>query len=118
MTLTQIFLSIFLLFALSRVYLRFRGGALSVISFLFWSGIFTLAVVIILIPDLTSKIAEIVGIKRGADAVIYASIALLFYLVFRIHVFLEDIKHDITTIVREIAFKKTKEENVKKTPQD
>lgn len=105
MTLTQIILTIFLIFALSRVILRFRGGSLPKIGFFFWSGIFSLAIISVLLPDLSSRFAAYIGIGRGVDAIVYASIALLFYLVFRIHIFLEDIRHEITELVRRLALK-------------
>src|SRR3989344_20471 len=115
LSLIQIVLVIFLFFALSRVVLRFRGGVVSLTGLLFWSGLFILAIVAVLIPDITSKIAKAAGIGRGADPVIYASIVLLFYLIFRLHIFLEDIKSDITEIVRKLALKDIKSKNAKKT---
>ena len=47
-TLTQIFLATFLLFALSRVFLRLKSSELSLFGFIFWSGIFGLAMVVVL----------------------------------------------------------------------
>ncbi|MBI2617141.1 DUF2304 family protein [Candidatus Gottesmanbacteria bacterium] len=102
-TLTQFVLSIFLFFALSRTFLRLRSGELSLIGFFFWSAIFSLAIIIVLFPELTSFVASPLGIGRGADVVVYVSIALLFYLVFRLYIFLEDIRHEITKLVQQIA---------------
>jgi len=115
LSLIQIVLVIFLFFALSRVVLRFKGGVVSLTGLMFWSSLFALAIVAVLIPDITSRIARAAGIGRGADAVIYASIVLLFYLIFRLHIFLEDIKSDITEIVRKLALKDIKSKNAKKT---
>ena len=112
-SLTQIFLTVFLLFAFSRVIVRFGGGVLSTVSFLFWSGLFGLATLIVLFPGVTSRIAQFIGIGRGADVVIYVSITLLFYLVFRIYIYLEDIRRDITDIVSKIALEKSKKKNAK-----
>lgn len=113
-TLTQVVLLVFLFFAISRVFLRFKGGILSTVGFFFWSGLFGIAIIAVLAPGLTSKIAQAVGIGRGVDAVVYSSIVLLFYLIFRLHVFIEDIKHDITTLVKKLALKELEEQNVKK----
>lgn len=104
--LTQIFLSLFLLFALSRAFLRFKSGELSLVGFFFWSCLFSLAVVIVLFPELTSLVATRFGIGRGVDAVLYISIVLLFYLVFRLYIFLEDIRHEITELVQKLALEK------------
>lgn len=113
-SITQVFLSLFLFFALSRVYLRFKGGILPLVGFFFWSTIFGLAILAILFPGITGRVAQIIGIGRGVDAIIYVSITLLFYLIFRLYIYLEDIKHDITEIVQKLALKGTKEKNVKK----
>lgn len=117
-SLTQIFLILFLLFALSRVFLRFRGGSVSITGFIFWVTVFILAITAVVFPNLTSKIAKATGIGRGVDTVVYASIVLLFYLVFRIHIFLEDLKNDITAIVKKLALKEIKGKNAKKISKD
>ena len=101
----QILLSIFLLFAVSRVWLGFKNRTISLPGFLFWLIVWILAVIGILEPSFTTYIANLVGIGRGADVVVYTSIVLLFYLIFRTQVMLEDIRHEITKLVREIALR-------------
>ncbi len=107
-TFTQILLTIFLIFALSRVVLRFKGGNVSLPGLLFWGLLFGSAIVFVLIPGVTSEIAKQLGIGRGADAVVYTSIVVLFYLVFRLYVYIQDIRQDITDIVKTIALKDAK----------
>jgi len=118
MTLTQIILTLFLLFALSRVMLRYKSGEVSFRSLLFWTGIFGLAIISVLFPDITSEVANKAGITRGVDAVVYTSIALLFYLVFRLYVYLEDIRHDITSIIGKISMKEETSHGRKKTSKN
>jgi len=118
LSITQIILTLFLLFALSRVYLRFRGGTLLFFGFLFWSSLFGIAICLVLFPEITGNIARSVGIGRGADAVVYTSIVLIFYLVFRLYVYLQDIRHEITTLIRKLAMKDLSERNAKKTTKD
>ena len=101
----QILLLIFLLFALSRVILRYRDGIIPSGVFLFWVAIWALASFSIIQPNFTSFIAQRMGIGRGADAVIYASLIIIFYLIFRLTVSLESLRHDITRLIREIALK-------------
>lgn len=117
-TLTQIVLLLFLIFALSRVLLRFKGGAIQITGFIFWSGLFGFAIIAVLFPRLTSEFARAAGIGRGVDAVIYSSLVLLFYLIFRLHIFLEDIKEEITTIVRKLAMQELEKNNAKKSSKD
>lgn len=71
--------------------------------FVFWILIWILAIVAVIKPDLTQKIANELGIGRGVDAAIYISIVLLFYLNFRSNVSVENLRHEITKLTREIA---------------
>lgn len=108
--LIQMILSFFLLFALSRVLVQLKQGKLTSGSFLFWSGLFIFALAGVLSPEFTTEAARFLGIGRGSDVVIYLSIALLFYLIFRLSITVEEIRRDITTLVRKIAI-----ENVQKS---
>ena len=99
----QTLLSFFILFALSRVLIQVRQAKISIGAFLFWTSLFIFALVGILDPRLTSFVARWLGIGRGSDVVIYISIALLFYLIFRLSITLEETKREITELVRKIA---------------
>ena len=107
LTSIQIVLLIFILFALSRVILRLREKVLSTQTAFFWILIWIAALIAILLPKTTTKLAEFFGVGRGVDVIVYISLALLFYLVFRIYVMIEDLRHEITEIVRHIALQKT-----------
>lgn len=102
---SRLLLTLFLLFAVSRVVLRRREGTIGLGSFLFWSGLWLLASIGIIRPDFTTYIAKSLGIGRGADVVIYSSMVVLFYLLFRTHIMLENLRHEITQIVREMALR-------------
>lgn len=104
----QIILTLFLIFAASRVYLRFKEGTISLGTFLFWFAFWLLAIFTIFYPDFTTYWAQILGIGRGADAIFYISILLLFYLIFRTNVMLENLREEISKLVREIALKEKK----------
>lgn len=102
----QGFLITFLLFAISRAILQLKTGNLTKKGFFFWLCLFIIAIIGVAQPQWTAKIAKFLGIGRGADVVVYLSIVLLFYLVFRLYVFLEDIRHEISELVRQISLKK------------
>lgn len=104
----QLIFSVFLLFAASRVFLRLKDGSLTLKSFIFWFSLFIVALIGVFEPELTTLIAQKLGIMRGSDAVIYASIILLFYLIFRTNVMLENLRHDLTKLVRLIALNQKK----------
>ena len=109
----QILLVIFVLFAVSRVYLRFREQALSSRMFFFWSFIWIIALLIIISPPITTKLASFFGIGRGVDVIIYISLTLLFYLVFRLYVMIEDLRHQITYVVRHLALHNSSKKRAK-----
>ncbi len=113
LTSIQILLLLFILFALSRVILRLREKIISTKAAIFWSILWIGAFAGILSPQTTTRIAEYFGVGRGVDVIVYISLALLFYLVFRIFVVVEDIRHEITGIVRTIALQKTPKKKIK-----
>lgn len=102
----QIVLGIFLFFALTRAIGRWRDGSISLAEFVLWSSIWVGIGLIVFLPKTSSLLAKVLGVGRGADAVIYLAITVLFYALFRIVVKLEFIEHEITHIVRNIAIEK------------
>lgn len=113
----QIIFFLLLLFPISRVWLRFKDNSVKLGEFLFWTGIWLAGVLSIFFPEFLTYFAKVVGIGRGSDLVIYTSLALLFYLIFRTNVKMENIQNDISKIVREVALQKNnfdrKQEEVK-----
>ena len=101
----QILLLVFLLFAFSRVFLRYREGSIALGMFIFWVGIWILATISIISPEFTTFLARKAGIGRGADAVIYAALIVAFYLIFRLTVAIENLRHEITKVIRELALR-------------
>lgn len=104
----QIFLTLFILFAASRAVMQFKGGSIRFGALLFWLLIWALALLAIYYPEETTKIARVLGIGRGVDIIVYASIAILFYLVFRLNVYLENIRTQISELIREVSLKEVK----------
>lgn len=109
----QITLIVFLLFAVSRVLLQLRQRNLTLGSFLFWGSIFIAAIVGVVNPSVTTQVAQVLGIGRGADVVIYFSIVMLFYLIFRLTVTIEEMRYEITHIIRTIALNNVKKKKKK-----
>ncbi len=72
---------------------------------IFWIGFWFVVGIIILLPDTTSYLAEIVGIGRGADLIVYLSIVLIFYIIFQMTIKIEKIERNITKVVRTVAMR-------------
>ena len=99
----QILILAFIAFALVRTVRQFRAGRLTLAWLLFWVAFWLMAGVAVMLPQTTSTVANLVGVGRGADLVIYVSLLALFYLVFRVFVKIEEVEREITRLVRAIA---------------
>jgi small membrane protein len=107
-TIIQIIIIIFALFAWSRAMLRLRDGNISIGEFIFWSLIWSFVIIIAIFPDIITGISKLVGIGRGVDLAVYAGVILLFYLMFRLYVKLDVQSRETTKLVREIAIRNVK----------
>lgn len=70
-----------------------------------WSVLWVLAAVVVLLPQTTSIIANLIGVGRGVDVVLYVSITLLFVLVFRLFLTLDRLDQTLTELVRRDALR-------------
>ena len=104
--LLQILVVAFALFAISRVILRFRDRKVSATSLILWSILWIGAIIVVLLPGTSFFFASILGIQRGADFVVYVSIIVLFYLMFRLYVKIDNVEKNVTKLVREIAIRR------------
>jgi len=102
----QVIFVLFALFAMGQVLGRKKQELLSVNGALFWLLVWCAAIVVVVWPDLTQKIADRFGIGRGADFVLYIALASMFFAVFRLHIKIESMQRDITKVVRKEALKK------------
>jgi hypothetical protein len=93
----------FIIFAASRSILRYRDGDMSAKEMWFWLLFWAGASWVLVQPGQTDHFAEYLGIKRGADVIVYASIIVVYYLVFRLYIKLNVLSHEITKLVRAIA---------------
>ena len=100
MTLIQILAILFVVFAVWRVILKFKNRDIQLTEFVMWL-IFWLAVgVAFVIPESLTRLANLLGIGRGTDLVLYVAVVVVFYLMFRIFVRLEKMERNITKVVR------------------
>jgi hypothetical protein len=114
-TLIQIFLVAFAVFALSRVILRFRKGGLPLVHLLTWFAFWATAIVAVLRPATTSAVAAWVRVGRGTDLVMYVSVVVLFYALFRAFGRIEELERQITRVVRAAALKEM-DDRIARTP--
>jgi len=64
------------------------------------------AVLFILWPDLTTKLAQKLGVDRGSDLVFYISILIFWFVVLKLYARIRQLEKSFTQIIREDALKK------------
>lgn len=104
----QLILVAALLGFLVMTWKRAQQGALSRAAAAAWSLLWIAAGVVVLRPEVANFISNLVGVGRGADAVVYVSIVALFYLAFRVFLRLEKMNRELTALVRKIALMEEK----------
>ena len=101
----QIFLLLLVGTAMGTVILRYRQSKISSLAFVLWFAVWTTGAVTILFPNITLTPARWLGLGRGTDLILYVSIIFILFLIFRIHVRLEQINREITKVVRTLALR-------------
>ena len=105
--LIKIILILFVLFAVIKVALRYKDKNISLQEFILWTIFWFITAFLVVFPDVTSYAANLVGVGRGVDLVIYIAIFILFYLMFRALVKLDKVEKDVTKVVRKAALEKS-----------
>jgi len=74
-------------------------------TFTAWVLFWICVIAVVWQPNLTDYLAHFLQVTRGADAVFYLSLVVIFYLFFKLFTKVERIDQDITRLVREIALR-------------
>lgn len=80
-----------------------RAGGVDWRRMRLWVALWTIGLVAVWDPGLATWFARVVGVGRGVDAVVYSSVAVLSYLVFRLYVVVEKQDQVVTRLVSELA---------------
>lgn len=102
----QIIALVIMVFGVLRTLMSYRERRISAQWLVFWLLIWVGVGIVAFLPGLAAIVSESLGIGRAIDLVVYASILLLFYLIFRIYLHLESLEHNVTKLVREIAIRR------------
>src|SRR3989338_934942 len=105
----QILFACFFILAIAGVFRRYRAAELGKRGAWFWMLFWLVALVVVLWPNSTVLFAQKLGIGRGTDVVLYVSVALVFFLLFKLHIKIESIGRDVTRVVLEHALQETLE---------
>ena len=105
----QLLLLPFVLAALAKVIHSYNQRRMPMADFLFWILVWIGTAFVIIFPEASSFLAHHLGIGRGADLIIYMSLFISFYLIFRLYLALVRLEQAITTIVRALALEQLPE---------
>lgn len=104
-TIFQILFIVFSLFAILSVRRRRQDTLLSMRGTVFWILFWLAADGAVLWPESTTMLANRLGIGRGSDLVLYISLVAIFYLLFRLHLKIENVNRALTKVTRDRAMK-------------
>ena len=99
----KIVIIVFVLGVLAKTVGRFRQREITGRELTIWTIFWLLVVGATLVPRETDVVAQWFGVERGADLLVYLSIIVIFFMVFKIIVKLEKLDRDITKVVRHDA---------------
>jgi len=100
------FILIVLLLLVSYVYFsRFRSGLRDRVLILF---IALLGIVMTVVPDFTTTVANLIGVGRGVDLLFYMAILGLSFMCLLLYSKIRDLEASITTLTRALAIKKAR----------
>jgi hypothetical protein len=93
------------IFAISRSYLRYKDRLLTLAGALFWSALWVLIILSVIFKEWTSSFSQYFGIGRGADLLLFGAVLFLSYLSFRLYVRVEEMRQDLTRLIRALAIR-------------
>ncbi|NBX49275.1 DUF2304 domain-containing protein [bacterium] len=73
-----------------------------------FSALWAAIAIAAMIPRTTDRVAQAVGVERGADLFVYAGVLVLLYAVYRLFVRTQKMQEEITELVRQIALQHSK----------
>lgn len=101
----QIFITFLVILIWIKIFKQWQQNKVGLVSFLIWLVLWLVILLVFWQPDITTYLANFLGIGRGADLIVYLSIILIFYLIFKIFIRLDKTDKLITKLVREDAIK-------------
>ena len=101
----RVILTIFALFAWTRVVMRFRDKVVNSKELAFWTLVWFGIIVVIFLPYKTTIVAKLLGMERGIDAMFLIAIVTLFYALYRLYMKSNENEQEMTRLVRQIALK-------------
>ncbi len=104
--LIQVVVVCFAAYAAVRSISRFRKRTIGKGELALWVCFWIAVGVCVMLPSLVQRFADLLGVGRGADAVLYLSIIALSYAFFRLYIHQRHMEQQTTMLVRRLAIQK------------
>lgn len=101
----QIFVVLLAVLSLIKAWRAYFAGALDKRKVLGWSVLWLIGVTVVWLPETTNWLADISGVGRGVDVVVYSSVLVLFFVLFQTSRKVDKLDRQLTELVRLIALK-------------
>ncbi len=107
MNIIQYILLLLIIFVIHRIWTRWHNREISRREWLGWSLFWLAAGISVLLPKTTDLVAGKLGLAsgRGVDLIVYISIPLIFYILFRLLVKIDNLEQNITKITRHLSLR-------------
>lgn len=105
----KLFLIVFAIIVMGRIYKQHRAQKVAAGWFVLWMLFWALVILAAFSPQTTDLVASVVGVGRGADLVVYISLPVLFYAIFRLAARQDQQHKELTELVRKVAIDRVQE---------
>ncbi|MBN2142592.1 DUF2304 domain-containing protein [Candidatus Woesearchaeota archaeon] len=109
--LLQIIISIMLLLAWASVIHMLRMKKLNLGEFILWSALWLGLLLTSLFPRVLGQVSDFLGIGRVVDMIVYLSVFVLFFMMFKLYMRMEAQERTMTDLVRNVAIRRASEKD-------
>lgn len=102
----KILLIAFAVFAVLRTWKQYRAQKVTSQWFMLWAVLWLVVIGVAVVPQTTDVVADVVGVGRGADLLVYLAVIVLLYGQFRSMVNAKKLHEQQTELVRRIAIER------------
>lgn len=102
---TQVFLAILIIFIMLRTLSAYKAKKLSANFTFIWLTFWLGPLILIFQQEFITGLAHRLGVSRGVDLIIYTATIIIFYLIYRLMVYIKEVDRKITEIVRKMALR-------------
>lgn len=103
--------TIFVVVVLIKTYARYRSGNVTLGRLIFWTILWAAVAILSWRPEIAGYFTVWLGVREPVNLLFAVSILFLFYAVFSIFVRIEDMRRQITRLVRELAQRDAEEKD-------